>query len=168
MRAPAISRSGSAPTGDTTQLKTFARTTAKARTRDSMTAFEKLTHIVDGQPRIRAEPPLIVPIDELFEGVTDREAVEGIVRSVFRDYRRTLQDDRRHLLEQFEFVDLARKVVGVGSVGTRCWIVLLLGRDSERSPLHPGQGGAGVGARALPRTAATTPITASASSPASG
>ena len=61
----------------------------------------------------------------------DREAVEAIVRSVFRDYRRTLQDDRRHLLEQFEFVDLARKVVGVGSVGTRCWIVLLLGRDNS-------------------------------------
>ena len=118
-------------TGDTTQLKTFTRTTAKARTRDSMTAFEKLTHIVDGQPRIRAEPPLIVPIDDLFEGVADREAVEAVVRSVFRDYRRTLQDDRRHLLEQFEFVDLARKVVGVGSVGTRCWIVLLLGRDNS-------------------------------------
>ena len=117
-------------TGDTTQMRTFTKTTAKARTRDSMTAFEKLTHIVDGQPRIRSDPPLVVPIDELFEGVSDREAVEGIVRSVFRDYRRTLQDDRRHLLEQFEFVDLARKVVGVGSVGTRCWIVLLLGRDS--------------------------------------
>ena len=132
-----------------------------------MTAFEKLTHIVDGQPRIRSEPPLIVPIDELFEGASDREAVEGIVRSVFRDYRRTLQDDRRHLLEQFEFVDLARKVVGVGSVGTRCWIVLLLGRtapipSSSRSRRRRSR------CSSPTSTGATTPTTASVSLPASG
>jgi uncharacterized protein (DUF2252 family) len=115
--------------GERTARKDLTRIAAKAMTRDHLTAFDKLTHVVDGQPRIRSDPPLIVPIDELFEGVSDRDAVEDYVRAVFRDYRQTLQDDRRRLLEEFALVDLARKVVGVGSVGTRCWIVLLLGRD---------------------------------------
>ena len=102
-------------------------TLAKARTRDSLAAFKKLTHIVDGEPRIVSDPPLIVPISELFTG---EQALEG-ARHVIREYRLTLLGDRRHLLERFRLVDAARKVVGVGSVGTRAYILLFLGRDGE-------------------------------------
>jgi uncharacterized protein (DUF2252 family) len=119
---------------DHRQAEAIAKATAKARTKDSIRAFSKLTKLVDGEPRIISDPPLIVPIGELVEGIADRDAIENLVRSVLRGYRRTLQGDRRHLLEQFRFVDVARKVVGVGSVGTRCWIVLMLGRD-EGDPL---------------------------------
>jgi uncharacterized protein (DUF2252 family) len=116
---------------DTKQLKALARATEKARTRDHVRAFHKLTHIVDGSPRIVSDPPLIVPVDDLLAGFDDREALVAVVRSILRGYRRTLQTDRRRLLEQFSYADLARKVVGVGSVGTRCWVVLMLGRDAE-------------------------------------
>ena len=91
-------------------------------------AFKKLTRVVDGEPRIVSDPPLIVPIGELF----DRRAGDrGAARLVIREYRRTLLGDRRHLLERFRLVDAARKVVGVGSVGTRAYILLFLGRDDE-------------------------------------
>ncbi len=103
------------------------RTTAKARTKDSLAAFKKLTRVVDGEPRIVSDPPLIVPISELF---TDDQAIEA-ARHVIREYRRTLQGDRRHLLERFRLVDAARKVVGVGSVGTRAFIILFLGHDDD-------------------------------------
>ena len=103
------------------------RTVAKARTKDSLAAFKKLTRVVDGEPRIVSDPPLIVPISELF---TDEQAIEG-ARLVIREYRRTLLGDRRHLLERFRLVDVARKVVGVGSVGTRAFILLFLGHDDE-------------------------------------
>jgi uncharacterized protein (DUF2252 family) len=103
---------------------------AKARTRDSLQAFAKLTHEVDGEPRIISDPPLIVPAEELFPDV-GLDQLMGTIRAILRSYRRTLQSDRRHLLEQFRFVHLARKVVGVGSVGTRAWIALMLGRDGE-------------------------------------
>ena len=106
----------------------------KARTKDSMQAFEKLTHVVDGEPRIINDPPLIVPIAELLATQTERDALQDEIRKLIRSYRRTLESDRRHLLEQFRFVDLARKVVGVGSVGTRAWIALFLGAD-EQDPL---------------------------------
>ena len=106
---------------------------AKARTRDSLHAFDKLTRVVDGQRRIISDPPLVQPIEELFEGL-ERDQIHDFVRGVVRSYRRTLQSDRRHLLEDFRLVDVARKVVGVGSVGTRAWIVLLLGRD-DTDPL---------------------------------
>jgi len=102
---------------------------AKARTRDSMQAFSKLTHEVGGERRIDADPPLIVPIEDLMPAGAEREQVEGELRGLIRSYRRTLQTDRRHLLEDFDYVHAARKVVGVGSVGTRAWILLLLGRD---------------------------------------
>ena len=101
---------------------------AKARTRDSLQAFDKLTHVVDGERRILSDPPLVVPIEELFEGM-EREQLHEMIRGVVRSYRRTLQSDRRHLLEEFRMVDIARKIVGVGSVGTRAWIILMLGRD---------------------------------------
>jgi uncharacterized protein (DUF2252 family) len=120
------------------QAKVVRRAAEKAQTKDSMKAFAKLTHEVDGEPRIVSDPPLIVPIAEIFEGAglekTTADEMMAEILEVFRGYRRTLQPDRRMLLESFRFADLARKVVGVGSVGTRCWILLLLGRD-ERDPL---------------------------------
>jgi len=108
-------------------VKRAERNEAKARTRDSLAAFKKLTRVVDGEPKIVGDPPLIVPISELFTG----EQAMDAARLVIREYRRTLQGDRRHLLERFRLVDAARKVVGVGSVGTRAFILLLLGHDDE-------------------------------------
>ena len=108
-------------------------TIAKARTRDSMQAFSKLTHQVDGHRRIIADPPLITPIEELLTA-QERDAFETTVRQALRDYRRTLLGDRRRLLERFRYQHAARKVVGVGSVGTRAWIVLMLGAD-DADPL---------------------------------
>ena len=102
---------------------------AKARTKDSMKAFKKLTEIVDGEPRIRADPPLIVPIEEIAGDQIHR--LEDFLRNVIRNYRRTLAGDRRKLLERFRYVHAARKVVGVGSVGTRAFICLMVGRDGE-------------------------------------
>jgi len=118
---------------DKRQAKLVERTAAKAQTKDSMRALDKLTTVVDGEPRIVSHPPLIVPISELADA-EEAEALETTIRDLVRNYRHTLQRDRRQLLEAFHYVDLARKVVGVGSVGTRCWIMLLLGRD-ERDPL---------------------------------
>jgi uncharacterized protein (DUF2252 family) len=112
------------------QVKRTEKTLAKARTRDSMTAFAKLTHTVDGEVRIVDESPLIVPIDVLASGARRDELIDRL-RKLIRRYRETLEFDRRILLEEFRLVDLARKVVGVGSVGTRAWIALMLGRDSE-------------------------------------
>jgi uncharacterized protein (DUF2252 family) len=104
---------------------------AKARTRDSMQEVAKLTRVADGRPRIISDPPLIMPVDELLPTETDRTAFEAQLSGLIAKYRRTLETDRRYLLEQYEFADMARKVVGVGSVGTRCWIVLMLGRDGS-------------------------------------
>ena len=116
---------------DPKRLKKAEGDIAKARTKDSMHAFEKLTHVVDGEPRIISDPPLIVPIDELAPTEMERDAFEDELRGLIRGYRRTLETDRRHLLEEFRFVDMARKVVGVGSVGTRAWIALFLGMDDQ-------------------------------------
>jgi uncharacterized protein (DUF2252 family) len=108
-------------------------TLAKARTRSSMSAVAKLTHVLDGVLRIRAEPPLIVPIAELAEG-EERGEIFDALNDHMRSYVASLERDRRVLIEQFRLLDFARKVVGVGSVGTRDWIALLLGRD-EHEPL---------------------------------
>ncbi len=116
---------------DPKRLKKAEANIEKSRTKDSMHAFEKLTHSVDGEPRIISDPPLIVPVEELVPEEVERDAILGEVRSLIRSYRRTLETDRRHLLEEFRFVDLARKVVGVGSVGTRAWIALFLGTNDE-------------------------------------
>jgi uncharacterized protein (DUF2252 family) len=113
------------------QRKAVDKGLVKARTRDSMQEVGKLTHLVDGRPRIISDPPLIVPIDELITDERDRKRFEGLTSDLVAGYRRTLETDRRYLLEQFEFCDMAHKVVGVGSVGTRCWIVLMLGRDAK-------------------------------------
>jgi uncharacterized protein (DUF2252 family) len=116
------------------QRKMLDQSLAKAHTRDSMQELGKLTRVVDGRPRIISDSPLLVPIDELIPAETERADLEGELTSLLAKYRRTLETDRRYLLDQFEFCDMARKVVGVGSVGTRCWIVLMLGRD-ETDPL---------------------------------
>jgi uncharacterized protein (DUF2252 family) len=102
----------------------------KARTKDSMTAFSKLTEVVDGKPRIVDQSPLIVPARELATG-DEFERLWGMLQGVLRGYRETLEFDRRVLLENFELTDIAHKVVGVGSVGTRAWIGLYLGRDGQ-------------------------------------
>ena len=102
----------------------------KARTKDSMQAFERLTKMVDGQRRIASDPPLIVSMDELLPAA-DAEQFRESLHSLVRTYRRSLLGDRRHLLEGFRFVDGARKVVGVGSVGTRAYILLFVGRDDD-------------------------------------
>jgi uncharacterized protein (DUF2252 family) len=113
------------------QRKAVATGLAKARTRDSMQEVAKLTRMVDGQPRIIADPPLLVPIGDLVPQQRDRKALESQLADLIAKYRRTLETDRRYLLDQYEYADLARKVVGVGSVGTRCWIMLMLGRDDS-------------------------------------
>jgi uncharacterized protein (DUF2252 family) len=111
--------------------KTAEKTREKAHTRDSLQALSKLGELVDGRYRIVSQPPIVVPAREL-EAVygMSSEEVSKAVGEQLRAYRATLQDDRRHLLERFEVVDMARKVVGVGSVGTRAFIVLLQGRDT--------------------------------------
>jgi uncharacterized protein (DUF2252 family) len=111
-------------------VKRTEKTLAKARTRDSMSAFSKLTHVIDGETRIVAEPPLIVPIDDLAQG-SERDEMFDALHEHLRSYRESLEHDRRVLLEQFRLTDFARKVVGVGSVGTRAWIALLLGQDGQ-------------------------------------
>jgi uncharacterized protein (DUF2252 family) len=103
---------------------------AKARTRDSMFAFSKLTEVVEGEVRIVDQAPLIVRIDDLAADV-DAAEIEAMLRRLFLEYRDTLDFERRVLVDRFELTDFARKVVGVGSVGTRAWIALMLGRDGE-------------------------------------
>ena len=107
--------------------KMMAKNLAKTRSKDSLRALNKLTTTVDGEPRIISDPPLLVPIEDL----TDGEEIQAFARTVIRGYRRTLQGDRKQLLERFRYVHAARKVVGVGSVGTRAWIALLVGRDND-------------------------------------
>jgi uncharacterized protein (DUF2252 family) len=111
-------------------VKSTGKSLARARTRDSMSAFSKLTRVVDGERRIVADPPLIVPIDDLAQG-RERDEIFDSLHELLSSYRNTLERDRRILLERYVLVDVARKVVGVGSVGTRAWIALMLGRDGE-------------------------------------
>ncbi len=111
-------------------LRRSARTLAKARTRDSLQAFAKLAREVDGEVRIVSDPPLIVPVAELADGV-ERDELLVWLRELVELYAATLEHDRRVLLERFELTDFAQKVVGVGSVGTRAWIALLIGAGRE-------------------------------------
>jgi uncharacterized protein (DUF2252 family) len=112
--------------------KVAKKSALKARTRDSLQALSKLAEHVDGSYRIISQPPIIIPVRELgasFDMSPDE--VQTTIHDQLRSYRATLQPDRRSLLERFELVDVARKVVGVGSVGTRAFIVLLQGRDQQ-------------------------------------
>ncbi|GAA4352214.1 DUF2252 domain-containing protein [Angustibacter luteus] len=101
----------------------------KARNKNSLQALGKLTTTVDGQVRILSQPPLLVPVEELWPH-EESDYIYATLRDLVRSYRTTLQSDRQHLLEQFRLVQVARKVVGVGSVGTRAWILLFEGVDS--------------------------------------
>jgi uncharacterized protein (DUF2252 family) len=111
-------------------LEQAQRNVAKAESKDQLKARAKLTRVVDGELRFVSDPPLVVPVQELFGEVEGQRLEEGI-HDAIRNYRRTLPGDRRRLLESYRFVDLARKVVGVGSVGTRSWITLFVGRDND-------------------------------------
>jgi uncharacterized protein (DUF2252 family) len=115
--------------------KRAQKSVEKAHTRDSLQALSKLGEVVDGRYRIVSQPPVVIPARDLeaMYGYSGDE-IQEMVHHQFRAYRSTLQEDRRELLERFEIVDMARKVVGVGSVGTRAFIVLLQGRD-EQDPL---------------------------------
>ncbi len=115
------------------QRKAVDRTITKARRKDSTRAFAKLAHEVDGAPRIVSDPPLIVPVEDLADGAEARRIEDG-VRALIDRYLASLRPDCHQLLDRYEYAHLARKVVGVGSVGTRAWIVLLLGRD-ESDPM---------------------------------
>jgi uncharacterized protein (DUF2252 family) len=111
-------------------MKSLEADFAQAYHRDNLRAFEKLTHRVNGQLRIAAHPPLLVPIEDLLPAA-EQEPFEVTIRGLIRKYRATLQPDRQRLLESFHYAHIARKVVGVGSVGTHTWILLLLGRDDQ-------------------------------------
>jgi uncharacterized protein (DUF2252 family) len=104
--------------------KKLSKNVRKTRGRDSLQALSKLTRVVDGRRMIDDDPPLLVRIPE-------GDELRSQVYAILESYKRTLQEDRRHLLERFRFVDAARKVVGVGSVGTRAYVVLLEGRDQD-------------------------------------
>jgi uncharacterized protein (DUF2252 family) len=110
--------------------RTVAQLSAKAHAKDSLQALSKLAEQVDGRYRIVSQPPVLIPLRDMPPGLVPADT-DAMLRDKFREYRATLQPDRRHLLEQFEIVDVARKVVGVGSVGTRCFIALLQGRDAS-------------------------------------
>ncbi|MGK5693216.1 DUF2252 domain-containing protein [Streptomyces sp. URMC 128] len=107
-----------------------ARAAERARTRTHLQAFAKLTRVTAQGRRITPDPPLITPIDQLLDDPSE-EGREMQLRTLVDGYARTLPSERRHLLRHYRLVDMARKVVGVGSVGTRCWILLLLGRDDD-------------------------------------
>ena len=119
--------------GDEASRRTMERVrkrTAKARSKDRLKAAAKLTHVVDGHPEFRSDPPLLVPIEEVFaEG--DSTALDASIHGAIRSYRSSLPPDRRRLLESYRYLRIARKVVGVGSVGTRAWVVLFEGRDGN-------------------------------------
>jgi uncharacterized protein (DUF2252 family) len=121
-----ISRWGAAISPDV--IANLERGAAKAANKDNLRALRKLTTMVDGEPRIISDPPLLVPASEVWN--TDEANVDRLVEGVLQSYRKTLEPNRRQLLERYTYLQLARKVVGVGSVGTRAWLVLLVGRDA--------------------------------------
>ena len=141
----------------TDEIKRFEEMATKARSKDSTKALGKLTHKVDGEYRIISDPPLVVPLDELAREQGMEAGIDQLTEWLhdrLRVYRHSLQPDRRALLESYRIVDFARKVVGVGSVGTRCWIALMLGKDdgdplflqikeAEASVLEPHSGKSG-------------------------
>ncbi|HZO07412.1 MAG TPA: DUF2252 domain-containing protein [Solirubrobacterales bacterium] len=118
---------------DPDEVEKVRKGVAKARAKDSLRALEKLTETVDGEIRFRSEPPILVPGEELLPA-GDGRSVEELIADVLVAYRDTLAADRQHLLDRYRFRQLAHKVVGVGSVGTRAWVVLLTG-DDDSDPL---------------------------------
>jgi hypothetical protein len=110
------------------ERKLEAADLASAQDKDGRQALSKLTRMVHGQPKIVSNPPLVVPLADL-PAAAMRGGFEPQLDQIIANYRRTLQSDRGYLVDHFEVTDIARKVVGVGSVGMRCWIILLVGRD---------------------------------------
>jgi uncharacterized protein (DUF2252 family) len=123
---------------DRESLAQARKVVEKALTKDSAQALSRLSAVVDGRRQLVSDPPLIVPVDEL---LTPDEAVQytEAMRQVIRQARDGLADERRHLLEQYRFSTMARKVVGVGSVGTRAWVLLMIGRDEDDVLLLQGK-----------------------------
>ena len=129
--ATAVERAGSKKVAKTA-AKAAEKQVRKAHTRDSLQALSKLAERVGGRYRIVSQPPAVIPLRDLAARIgLSVDELEHVIHEQFRAYRETLQDDRRHLLEKFEIVDMAHKVVGVGSVGTRAFVVLLEGRDQD-------------------------------------
>jgi len=119
-----------AKVADRKQLKAVEKNVAKAGKKNSLKAFDRLVRVVDGKPQIISDPPLLVPARELVPDDQRHELEERITEMLGR-YRESLKGDRRHLFDSYRFVELARKVVGVGSVGTRAWVILMMGRDGQ-------------------------------------
>jgi len=119
-----------AKVADRKQMKVARKDVAKAGRKNSLKAFDRLVREVDGEPRIISDPPLLVPARELVSE-DQAEELEDRIQELLGSYRESLKGDRRHLFDSYRFVDLARKVVGVGSVGTRAWVVLMMGRDGQ-------------------------------------
>ncbi len=129
--ALAVERAGSKKVGKAA-ARSAEKQARKAHTRDSLQALSKLAEQVDGRYRIVSQPPAVIPLRDLAPRIgLSVDELEHVIHEQFRAYRETLQDDRRHLLEHFDVVDMAHKVVGVGSVGTRAFVVLLQGRDQD-------------------------------------
>ncbi|TDU74682.1 DUF2252 family protein [Streptomyces sp. KS 21] len=112
------------------QRERWDQATQRARTHDTLQVFGKLTHVIDGKRLIAPDPPLLVPLHDLLP-TAERGTLEKELSRLIEHYGNTLQADRHFLLKGYRIADMARKVVGVGSVGTRCWIILLLGKDDE-------------------------------------
>ena len=119
-----------AKVADKKQMKAVHKNVKKAGKKNSLKAFDRLVHEVDGEPRIISDPPLLVPAGELVSE-DQREALEERILEMLGRYRESLKGDRRHLFDSYRFVEMARKVVGVGSVGTRAWVLLMMGRDGQ-------------------------------------
>jgi uncharacterized protein (DUF2252 family) len=127
---PAIMEQWGAKAG-MTAVKNFQSAVTKAESKDRLRARDKLTTVVDGTARFLSDPPLLVPVEDVYSEPDQAEQVEQGIADALRSYRATLSPDRRHLLNQYRYVALARKVVGVGSVGTRCWVALFVGEDLD-------------------------------------
>jgi uncharacterized protein (DUF2252 family) len=139
-----------AEVADRKQMKAAEKNVAKAHKKNSLKAFDRLVHEVDGEPRIISDPPLLVPARELVSD-DQRHELEERIKEMLGRYRESLKGDRRHLFDSYRFVEMARKVVGVGSVGTRAWVLLMMGRgghdplflqakEAEASVLEPHAG----------------------------
>jgi uncharacterized protein (DUF2252 family) len=122
-------REAFAPSAEKSGRNGFDRMVAKARGKDRLRALSKLTRLVDGELRIVSDPPVLVPLEVMFSG-SELEAAEARLRDLIAGYRESLEYERRHIFDTYTFVHASRKVVGVGSVGTRAWIALFVGRDA--------------------------------------
>jgi uncharacterized protein (DUF2252 family) len=123
------------------QRRSIERTVAKAQTKDNLGALGRFATVQDGVPRLTAEPPLVVPVRDLWRGTAEAKEVAEGLRQLLSEYRDTLEPERRVLLDRYELVDMARKVVGVGSVGTRSWMLLLIDDDGHALFLQAKEAG---------------------------